>query len=120
MGRRLAQDRAPRTSHFRFTIEQRTRATGNKVGGRKSHAELWPEVVAEAKRLRRASPKTGKRLSYQEITDRFEDAGHVNESAVQCSKPRSRDRNRAHRVKRPECTAPHWVLHISIASSILR
>jgi hypothetical protein len=26
--------------------------TGKKVGGRKSHVELWPEVVAEARRLR--------------------------------------------------------------------
>jgi DNA invertase Pin-like site-specific DNA recombinase len=53
--------------------------TGKKVGGRKSHAELWPEVVAAAKRLRRASPKTGKRLSFREISDRLEDAGHLNE-----------------------------------------
>ena len=41
--------------------------TGKKVDGRKSHAEQRPEVVAEAKRLRRASPKTGKRLSFREI-----------------------------------------------------
>jgi hypothetical protein len=53
--------------------------TGKKVGGRRSHAELWPEVVAEAKRLRRASPKTGQRLSFREISDRLEDAGHLNE-----------------------------------------
>jgi DNA invertase Pin-like site-specific DNA recombinase len=53
--------------------------TGKKVGGRKSHAELWPEVVAAAKRLRRASPKTGKRLSFREISDRLGDAGHLNE-----------------------------------------
>jgi DNA invertase Pin-like site-specific DNA recombinase len=33
--------------------------TGKKVGGRKSHAELWPDAVTLAKRLRRASPKTG-------------------------------------------------------------
>ena len=38
--------------------ERKRKDTGKKVGGRKSHAELWPEVVAEAKRLRRASPKT--------------------------------------------------------------
>ena len=53
--------------------------TGKKVGGRKSHAEQWPEVVAEAKRLRRASPKTGERLSFREISARLEDAGHLNE-----------------------------------------
>jgi DNA invertase Pin-like site-specific DNA recombinase len=59
--------------------ERKRMDTGKKVGGRKSHAELWPEVVAEAKRLRRASPKTGKRLSFREISDRLEDAGHLNE-----------------------------------------
>jgi DNA invertase Pin-like site-specific DNA recombinase len=53
--------------------------TGKKVGGRKSHAELWPEAVALAKRLRRASPKTGERLSFREISTRLKDAGHVNE-----------------------------------------
>jgi hypothetical protein len=30
--------------------------------------------------LRRASPKTGKRLSFREISDRLEDARHLNES----------------------------------------
>jgi DNA invertase Pin-like site-specific DNA recombinase len=53
--------------------------TGKKVGSRKSHAELWPEAVALAKRLRRASPKTGERLSFREISTRLKDAGHVNE-----------------------------------------
>ena len=53
--------------------------TGKKVGGRKSHAELWPEAVALAKRLRRASPKTGERLSFREISARLAAAGHLNE-----------------------------------------
>jgi len=48
--------------------------TGKKVGGRKSHAELWPEVVAEALRLRRAG-----RMSYREISARLKDAGYCNE-----------------------------------------
>jgi DNA invertase Pin-like site-specific DNA recombinase len=52
--------------------------TGKKVGGRKSQAELWPHVVAAAKRLRRASPKTG-RMSFREISVRLEEAGHRNE-----------------------------------------
>jgi DNA invertase Pin-like site-specific DNA recombinase len=33
-----------------------------KCEGRKAHSELHPDVVAEAKRLRRASPKTGERM----------------------------------------------------------
>jgi len=53
--------------------------TGKKVGGRKSHAELWPGAVVLAKRLRRANPKTGDRLSFREISKRLKDAGHVNE-----------------------------------------
>ena len=40
--------------------------TGRRGGGRKSHAELWPEVVAEARRRRREKGKGG-RLSYGEI-----------------------------------------------------
>jgi site-specific recombinase XerC len=35
--------------------------------------------VAEAKRLRRASPKTGDRLSYRQISARLEEAGFLNE-----------------------------------------
>jgi hypothetical protein len=47
--------------------ERKRNETGKKVGGRKSHAELWPEVVAEARPLRRAKGKAG-RLSYREIS----------------------------------------------------
>jgi DNA invertase Pin-like site-specific DNA recombinase len=53
--------------------------TGEKVGGRKSHAERSPEAVALAKRLRRANPKTGRRLSFREISAKLEEAGHLNE-----------------------------------------
>jgi len=60
---------------------QRKRAeTGKKVGGRKSHGEQWPAAVALAKRLRRANPKTGERLSYRRISARLAEAGHHNES----------------------------------------
>jgi hypothetical protein len=46
--------------------------------GRKSHAELWPEVVPEARRLRKAKGKAG-RLSYREISARLKEAGYSNE-----------------------------------------
>jgi hypothetical protein len=52
--------------------------TGKEVGGRKSHAEMWPAAVALARRLRRASPKTGERLSFREISARLAAAGHLN------------------------------------------
>jgi len=55
----------------------RKRATGVKVEGRKSHAELRPEVVAEAKRLRRKRPKGGQR-SYRQIANELFRAGHGN------------------------------------------
>jgi agmatinase len=41
----------------------RVKAAKGKCEGRKSHAEKRPEAVAEAKRLRRASPTTGERRS---------------------------------------------------------
>src|SRR4051812_18491132 len=57
----------------------RKRATGAKVEGRKSHAELRPDVVALAKRLHRVSPKTGERRSLREIAAELARAGHLNE-----------------------------------------
>jgi hypothetical protein len=44
-----------------------------------SHAEKRPEVVAEAKRLRRASPTTGERRSLQRISRELAAKGYVNE-----------------------------------------
>lgn len=58
----------------------RKRQAAGKCEGRKGHAELRPDVVAEAKRLRRASPKTGERRSLREISKALEAAGHVNEN----------------------------------------
>ena len=48
-----------RFAKLRGTRERKRKETGEKVGGRKSHAELWPEVVAEARRLPRAKGKAG-------------------------------------------------------------
>jgi hypothetical protein len=36
-------------------------------------------MIAMAKRLHRANPKTGKRLSLQKISDALAKAGHLNE-----------------------------------------
>ena len=41
--------------------------------------ELRPEAVALAKRLHRASPKTGKRMSLRKIATALTEAGHLNE-----------------------------------------
>ena len=56
----------------------RKRANG-KVEGRKSHLEARPEVVAEAKRLHRASPKPGEgRRSCRKIAAELAALGHLN------------------------------------------
>ena len=49
-----------------------------KVEGRKSHLEARPEVVAVAKRLHRASPKTGERRSLRKIAAELATLGHLN------------------------------------------
>jgi len=58
---------------------QRKRAEVGKCEGRKSHAELRPDVVAEAKRLHRASPKTGERRSLRQISAELAKLGYYNE-----------------------------------------
>jgi DNA invertase Pin-like site-specific DNA recombinase len=56
---------------------ERKRAVTGKCGGRRSHAEIRPEVVALVRSLRRRRPKGGRR-SLQEIAAELERLGHVN------------------------------------------
>ena len=56
----------------------RKRAQDGKCEGRKSHAEMHPKVVAHAKRLRRASPRTGERRSLRKIGEELQSLGFVN------------------------------------------
>ena len=56
---------------------ERKRAVTGKCGGRRSHAEIRPEVVALVRSLRRRRPKGGQ-LSLQEIAAELERLGHVN------------------------------------------
>jgi DNA invertase Pin-like site-specific DNA recombinase len=59
---------------------ERKRQSGDpRWTGRKPHAKKHPEVVAMAKRLRRASPVTGKRRSLRKIAVELAAAGHRNE-----------------------------------------
>ena len=58
---------------------ERVRQEKGKCEGRKPHVELRPEAVALAKRLHRASPKTGKRMSLRKIAAALAEAGHLNE-----------------------------------------
>ena len=50
-----------------------------KCEGRKALHETAPEAVLMAKRLRRASPISGDRMSLQRIAEHLAKAGHVNE-----------------------------------------
>ena len=52
-------------------------ATGQKVEGRKSHAEERPEVVALVKALRRRKPKGGQ-MSLRAISAELAAQGHLN------------------------------------------
>jgi DNA invertase Pin-like site-specific DNA recombinase len=54
----------------------RKRAAG-KCEGRKSHAEINPDLVSEAKRLRRRSPK-GRQRSLREVATELARLGYVN------------------------------------------
>jgi DNA invertase Pin-like site-specific DNA recombinase len=71
-------DKAMTVAKLRGARDRKRAATG-KCEGRKSHRELRPDVVALAKRLHRASPKTGKRRSLREIAKELARANHVNE-----------------------------------------
>lgn len=58
---------------------ERKRAATGKCEGRKSLAELRPEVAREAKRLRRKSPKTHKRASLRDIARKLDEQGYRND-----------------------------------------
>jgi DNA invertase Pin-like site-specific DNA recombinase len=71
-------DKAMTVSKLRGARERKRRETG-KCEGRKPLAEQFPEAVAMAKLLRRASPKTGERMSLRKISAELAAAGHINE-----------------------------------------
>jgi hypothetical protein len=75
----FAEYEKARLVHKLRHARDRKRIERGKCEGRKAHSELRPDVVAEAKRLRRASPKTGERLSYRQISARLEKSGFLNE-----------------------------------------
>jgi DNA invertase Pin-like site-specific DNA recombinase len=60
------------------SARDRKRATAGKCEGRKSWAELNPDLVREAKRLRRRSPK-GHQRSLREVAEELARLGYKNE-----------------------------------------
>jgi DNA invertase Pin-like site-specific DNA recombinase len=56
--------------------ERKKKLTG-KGQGRKSLTEVYPDLGVKAKRLRRISPKTGKRLSYDKVAEKLFTEGYM-------------------------------------------
>ncbi len=71
-------EKATLVAKLRGARDRQKRRNG-KCEGRKSHAEMRPDVVAEARRLHRANPKTGERRSLRKISVELVKLGHVNE-----------------------------------------
>lgn len=69
-------ERARLVSKLRHA-RQRKRERGERVEGRKPAHAVYPMAVTEAKRLRRGSPKTGKRRSFRDIAAKLAAAGHL-------------------------------------------
>jgi DNA invertase Pin-like site-specific DNA recombinase len=71
-------DKAMVVAKLKGARERKRVITGKKVEGRKSHAELRPELVALVRQLRRKRPKGGQR-SLRDISAELTLRGYVNE-----------------------------------------
>src|SRR4051794_40870568 len=58
--------------------DRKSAELGRRVEGRKGYGDINPDLVREAKRLARKSPKTGKRRSLRAIAGELERLGFVN------------------------------------------
>jgi hypothetical protein len=74
-------DKAMVVAMLKGARERKRVITGKKVEGRKSHAELRPELVALVRQLRRKRPKGGQR-SLRDISAELAARGHLNERGV--------------------------------------
>ena len=63
---------------LRGARERKSAELGRRIEGRKGYAEINPELVREAKRLARKSPKTGEKRSLREIAAALASLGFVN------------------------------------------
>lgn len=64
---------------------ERIKATGAKCEGRKAHAEVSPDIVREARRLARKSPKTGKARSLRQIAAELASLGYTSRKGTPLS-----------------------------------
>ena len=74
-------DKAMVVAKLKGARERKRVLTGKKVEGRKSHAELRPELVALVRQLRRKRPKGGQR-SLRDIAAELAQRGIMNERGV--------------------------------------
>ncbi len=70
-------EKAQLVAKLKGARDRASRAAGRRVEGRKAHGVRSPELVKEARRLYRRSPKTGGRLSLRDVAAKLAAAGHV-------------------------------------------
>ena len=72
-------DKAMLVAKLKGARDRKSAEAGRRIEGRKGFSVTNPEAVALARRLRRASPKTGERRSLRAIAAMLAEAGHLNE-----------------------------------------
>lgn len=72
-------DKAATVAKLKGARDRKSKEVGKRIEGRKGLYRTHPNAVLLAKRLRRSSPKTGKRRSLRNISDALEKAGYLNE-----------------------------------------
>jgi len=70
-------EKAVTVDKLRAARDRASAAKGERVEGRKGYADTNPGLVREAKRLRRKSPKTGRRRSYRDVAAALAEQGYV-------------------------------------------
>lgn len=78
-------ERAKTVQRLKAARDAKKAATGAKVEGRKSWAELDPELVRQAKRLARRNPKTGQVRSLRNIAAELEAMGYLSATGKRLS-----------------------------------
>lgn len=76
MGSFSEYEKARLVAKLKSARDRKIEETG-RCGGRTALAEANPELLALARKLRRASPLTGKRMSYRDVAKKLAQAGHL-------------------------------------------
>lgn len=76
MGSFSEYEKARLVAKLKSARDRKIAETG-RCGGRTALADASPEALALARKLRRANPTTGKRMSYRDVAQKLAEAGHV-------------------------------------------